>query len=45
MDPEKRAYLVRNKNASVIWILNDNNAKPGVRKMLLCSVLLNCKDT
>ena len=26
VDPEKKAYLVRNKNPSVIWILNDQNS-------------------
>ena len=25
VDPEKKAYFVKNKNASVIWILNDQN--------------------
>ncbi len=26
VDPEKKAYLVKNKNPSVIWILNDQNS-------------------
>ncbi len=26
VDPEKKAYLVRNKTPSVIWILNDQNS-------------------
>ncbi len=26
VNPEKQAYLVRNKNPSVIWILNDQNS-------------------
>ncbi len=26
VDPERKAYLVRNKNPSVIWILNDQNS-------------------
>ena len=25
-DPEKRAYFMRNKNPTVIWILNDQNS-------------------
>ena len=25
-DPEKEAYFVRNKNPTVIWILNDQNS-------------------
>ena len=24
--PEKKAYLLRNKNPSVIWIMNDQNS-------------------
>ena len=25
-DPEREAYVVRNKNLTVIWILNDQNS-------------------
>ncbi len=38
VDPEKKAYLVRNKNPSVIWILNDQNCShPGYRDSILQS--------